>query len=64
MLTGGFVFGALVSKLTELIDNHNPQARALKEKMDELKAFLTATKLPKPVQMRAKVLFSSAFVFI
>lgn len=40
LIAGGIVFGALISKVTTLIDKRNPQAKAYKEKMDEVKAFL------------------------
>lgn len=55
MLTGGIVFGALVGRVTSLIDKQNPQAKAFKEKMDEFKGFLADCKLPQEIADRAKV---------
>lgn len=55
MLTGGVVFGALVGRVTSLIDKRNPQAKAFKERMDEFKCFLTECLIPKKVADRAKV---------
>ena len=40
MLTGGVVFGALLSKVALIIDKRNPQAKAFSEKMGEFKAFI------------------------
>eukprot|EP01040_Poterioochromonas_malhamensis_P026280 gene26280-biopygen10524 len=54
MLTGGVVFGALVGRVTSLIDKRNPQAKAFKERMDEFKCFLTECHIPKDVGDRAK----------
>jgi CRP-like cAMP-binding protein/voltage-gated potassium channel Kch len=54
MLTGAIVFGALVGKVTSLIDKRNPQAKAFKERMDEFKCFLADCKIPSDVAERAK----------
>ncbi len=55
MLTGGIVFGALVSKVTALIDKRNPQARAFKESMTEFKFFINENTLPKSMKQRCIV---------
>jgi voltage-gated potassium channel Kch len=55
MLTGGIVFGALISKVARLIDTRNPQAKAFKANMDELKAFMEEIQLPKALRLKAKV---------
>lgn len=55
MLTGGVVFGALVGRVTSLIDKRNPQAKAFREKMNEFKSFLADCKIPADVASRAKV---------
>lgn len=46
MLLGGVMFGAVISQVTRLIESRNPQARAFKEKMDEVKAYLNEKVLP------------------
>ncbi len=55
MLTGGIVFGALISKVARMIDQRNPQAKAFKANMDELKAFMEEIQLPKALSLKAKV---------
>lgn len=64
MLIGGIVFGALVQKLTSIIDKRNPQAQAYNQKMHELKLFLVETGLPMEIRNRAKVSLSSKFHLI
>lgn len=70
MLTGGVVFGALVGRVTSLIDKRNPQAKAFKEKMDEFKCFLSECLIPHKVAQRSKVsstlrtLLSSSLVLV
>lgn len=49
------MFGALISKVAKLIEQSNPQARALKRNMDELKAFMEEIHLSKTLKLRAKV---------
>ncbi len=56
MLLGGVMFGAVISQVTRLIESRNPQAKAFKEKMDELKAYLNEKHLPNKLKNAAKVL--------
>lgn len=55
MLMGSIMFGAMIAQVTRLIESRNPQARAFKEKMDELKAYLNEKHLPKSIKISAKV---------
>lgn len=57
-LTGGIVFGALISKVTTLIDKRNPQAKAFKSHMEEFKIFLSSTTLPFQMKRRAKTAYT------
>lgn len=57
-LTGGIIFGAVISQVTRLIETRNPQARAYKEKMDELKAYLGEKLLPRSIRVNAKKAYS------
>jgi uncharacterized protein HemX len=59
--TGGIVFGALISKVARMIDTRNPQAKAFKANMDELKAFMEEIQLPKALRLKAKVIFDRLF---
>ena len=54
MLCGGIMFGAVIAQVTRLIESRNPQARAFKMRMDELKAYLTEKKLPLQIKKDAK----------
>jgi hypothetical protein len=55
MLSGGVVFGALLSKVASVIEKRQPQAKAYKDNMDELRAFLEEYSLPLAVAAKAKV---------
>lgn len=55
MIIGGVVFGALVAKVTSIIDKRNPQQQAFNAKMKQLKMFLVDTGLPVSIRNRAKV---------
>eukprot|EP01038_Epipyxis_sp_PR26KG_P011621 gene11621-15561_t len=54
MLSGGVIFGALISQVTKLLENRNPQARAMKEKLDELRSYLDGFDIPFDLKIRAK----------
>jgi hypothetical protein len=55
MLLGGVMFGAVIAQVTRLIESRNPQAKAFKEKVDELKAYLNEKHLPSKLKADAKV---------
>lgn len=55
MLSGGVIFGALLSKVASVIEKRHPQARAFKDSMDEVRAFLEEYSVPLSVKKRAKV---------
>ena len=55
MLAGGMVYGALLSKVATVLEKSDPQAKALRENMDEIRAFLEESSLPLGVKSRAKV---------
>jgi hypothetical protein len=54
-LSGGIAFGALISKVARLIDSRNPQAKAMKGKMDELKAYLLNNEIPQDLRREVQV---------
>eukprot|EP00597_Dinobryon_sp_UTEXLB2267_P011107 CAMPEP_0170103660 /NCGR_PEP_ID=MMETSP0020_2-20130122/3637_1 /TAXON_ID=98059 /ORGANISM="Dinobryon sp., Strain UTEXLB2267" /LENGTH=1243 /DNA_ID=CAMNT_0010327291 /DNA_START=886 /DNA_END=4617 /DNA_ORIENTATION=- len=58
MLTGGILFGALLSKVTLLIDKRDPQAKAYKEKMAELRSYLDGIPLTLELKNEAKDAYS------
>jgi hypothetical protein len=60
MLLGGVMFGAVIAQVTRLIESRNPQAKAFKEKMDELQAYLNEKHLPTRLKTAAKVPSSSS----
>jgi len=53
-LLGAVMFGAVIAQVTRLIESQHPQARAFKEKMDELKAYLNEKLLPNRIKQQAK----------
>ena len=53
-LVGAVLFGAVIAQVTRLIESRNPQARAFKEKMDELKAYLNEKLLPTKLKIAAR----------
>lgn len=55
MLTGAVVFGALTSKVASIIERRNPEAKALKESMNELKSLMMEFKYDRELKMRVKV---------
>ena len=55
MLSGGVFFGALLSKVASVMEKRHPQARAFRENMDEIRAFLEEYDLPLNIKSRAKV---------
>ena len=61
MVLGGVMFGAIIAQVTRLIESRNPQAKAFKEKMDELKAYLSEKHLPTKLKTAAKVSLSPRF---
>jgi succinate dehydrogenase/fumarate reductase cytochrome b subunit len=55
MLTGGVVFGAMISRLASILEKRNPEAKALTHNMAELKSFLVDIKLPMEARKRVVV---------
>lgn len=55
MLSGGVFFGALLSKVASVMEKRHPQARAFRENMDEVRAFMEEYDLPLSIKARAKV---------
>jgi CRP-like cAMP-binding protein len=53
-LTGSILFGAVIAQVTRLIASRNPQAKAFKEKIDELKGYLNEKLLPPRLKASAK----------
>ena len=55
--------GALISKVASIIEKRNPQAKAFKESMGELKSYLVEFQMPKECQIfYDKVLKCSNFL--
>ena len=52
----GILFGALINKVTRLIENRNPHVNALRDKTTEFKQFLEVKKnIPAQLKLQAKV---------
>lgn len=62
-LLGAVMFGAVIAQVTRLIESQHPQARAMKEKMDELKAYLNEKLLPNKLKQQAKVSETAIIVY-
>ena len=70
---GSIMFGSIITKVTKIIINRNPQATNLKHKMDDLKGYLNEKHLPVQVKeaaldaymyyMQKKSLISESGVF-
>jgi CRP-like cAMP-binding protein len=75
MLCGSVMMGAVISQVTRLMAGKNPQGRAFKEKMDELKSYLSQSlpTLPSEIKfhtidaysyyLRKKTAFGEAEIF-
>jgi len=61
MILGGISFGAVIAQTTRLIESRNPQAKAFKLKMDELKSYLEEKTLPDFVKIEAKDAYTYYF---
>ena len=55
MLTAGLIFGALLSKVSLLIEKFDPQARAYKEQMSAFKSYLDGIQISAELKNEAKV---------
>lgn len=56
MFSGGITFGSLINKLTTFLNQRNPQAKAFKLHMNELKSYLIDFNFPQELSIRVKVL--------
>ena len=54
-LLGSIVFGTVIGTVSVLVESRDPQGRARKEKLDELKTYLADRGIPKPLAKQAKV---------
>lgn len=55
MLTGGVVFGAMISRLATILEKRNPEAKAMSVHMAEFKSYLVEVGLPINMKKRAVV---------
>lgn len=55
MLTGGVVFGAMISRLASILEKRNPEDKALRQNMVELKSYLVDVSLPTEMRKRVVV---------
>ena len=55
MLTGGVVFGAMISRLAGILEQRNPEAKALAQNMTELKSYLVDIAVPYETRRRVVV---------
>ena len=53
ILMGSIMFGSIITKVTKIIINRNPQATNLKQKMDDLKGYLNEKHLPSQIKEAA-----------
>ena len=60
MLTGGVVFGAMISRLALILEKRNPESKALRQNLTEIKTYLVDVGLP--AEMRRKVVVSNFFI--
>ena len=58
MLGGGILFGAIIGETTRLLEGRNPQAKLIKEKMNNLKGYLAEKALPLELKKEAKVAYT------
>lgn len=56
MLTGGIMFGAIISQITRLTEAQNPMQKLVNASMTELEVFLSLKQLPKHLKQSIKVL--------
>ena len=54
-LLGSIVFGTVIGTVSVLVESRDPQGRARKEKLDELKTYLVDRNIPVPLAKQAKV---------
>jgi hypothetical protein len=64
MFTGGITFGSLINKLATFLNQRNPQAKAFKLHMNELKSYLMDFKFPRELSTRVKVLTKCYYCYI
>jgi hypothetical protein len=55
MLTGGVVFGAMISRLASILEKRNPEAKALRQNMAEFKSYLVGVSLPQDTRQKVVV---------
>jgi len=53
-LLGSIVFGTVIGTVSVLVESRDPQGRARKEKLDELKTYLADRDIPAPLAKQAK----------
>eukprot|EP01038_Epipyxis_sp_PR26KG_P011450 gene11450-15340_t len=61
MLSGGIIFGALISKVTKLLEKRNPQDKAFTEKLNELRSYLENFAIPISIKNKTKDAYSYYF---
>ena len=52
---GGVVFGAVIAQVAQIMDKHDPAAKAMADRMSELQAYLDERELPVELKHKAKV---------
>lgn len=57
MITGSILFGAVIAQVNRLIESRNPSARAFKNRMNELRAYLNEKNLPNVLRTKTTVAY-------
>lgn len=61
MLCGSVMMGAVISQVTRIMALSNPQAKAFKDKMDELKAYLNGSFASLPQELKFRTIDAYAY---
>ena len=58
MLGGGILFGAIIGETIRVVESRNPQAKFMKEKLNDLKGYLAEKAFPVVLKKEAKVAYT------
>jgi len=60
-LFGGAMFGSIIAKTLQFLENLKPETKVLKDKLNELRAFCLSLTLPIQLQIKLKVIIMSTY---
>jgi len=58
MLGGGILFGAIIGETIRVVEGRNPQAKFMKEKLNDLKGYLAEKAFPVALKKEAKIAYT------